>query len=148
MIAVEGGLAWVETERRSACDSCSVRSGCGSGVLAKVIGRRLNQVPALNRVGARPGDAVIVGIAERSLLRGSLAVYAVPLLAMLGAALGGELLLPGWGEAGVVGAGALGLGAGFVWLRGFAARIGKDPRYQPVILRRLSHSPAPGILPV
>jgi len=150
VLAVEGDLAWVETQRQSACSACAARSGCGSGVLAKVLGRRMSRVLAINHAGARPGEEVVVGIAEQSLLRGSLAVYTVPLLAMFAAALAGELLLPHWGEAGVLVSGALGLAAGFVWLRRFAARIGRDSRYQPVVLRRLPSSDhsAPGILPV
>lgn len=150
VVAVEGDLAWVETQRRSACGACGARSGCGSGVLAKVLGRRMSMVAAINQAGAQPGDQVIVGIAEQSLLRGSLAVYTVPLLAMFGGALGGEVLLPAWGDMGAVVSGILGLGAGFLWLRRFAARIVRDPRYQPVVLRRLSAvtGRVPGILPV
>lgn len=140
VIRTEAGLAWVETQRKTACDSCSVRTGCGTGTLAKLLGRKSAPLQALNPLAAGVGEEVVVGIQEASLVRGSVVVYIVPLLTMFGLGLVGQALSASYGVADaegmtVVGA-VLGLGLGFGWVRRFGNRIGRDPRYQAVILRR------------
>ena len=148
VVATEGEFAWLETERKSTCGSCAARKGCGTGVLANVVGRKMNRVVALNRAGAQAGDAVIVGIDERFLVRGSMAVYAMPLLGLFAGALLGEV----WqgGDFAAMLGGALGLALGLAWLRRFSRRSQTDPRYQPVILRRLGSAlpVKPGVLPL
>ncbi|MFN2308769.1 MAG: SoxR reducing system RseC family protein [Gammaproteobacteria bacterium] len=140
VIATEAGFVWVETRRQSTCGGCAAKSGCGTAALAKVLGTRRTRVRAIDRQGVQVGDEVVVGIDESALIRGSLAVYAVPLLGLLaGAVLGGVLsarLLVG-GEALTLGLGIAGLLAGLIWLKGFTVRIRDDGRYQPVVLRRL-----------
>ena len=137
VISVDQGHAWVETQRRSTCGSCAASKGCGTSVLARVLGNRRSRVCAIDPVGVRLGDEVMVGIAESALVRGSLAVYTVPLIALLGAALAARGLWPAAGEPTVVLSGLGGLAAGLVWVRLFARRVSRDPRYQPVILRRV-----------
>lgn len=151
VVATEGEFAWLETERKSTCGSCAARKGCGTGVLAKVVGRKMTRVMALNRAGASAGDAVVVGIDESSLVRGSLAVYAAPLLALFAGALLGEYgLSQTLGEGGVLIGSVGGLLAGLAWLRRFSRRSRTDPRYQPVVLRNLgpAYPPHPGVLPL
>ena len=139
VIRVEDGYAWVETQRKSACGSCAANKGCGTSVLAKVLGRRRTYVRVLNPVDAKLGDDVVVGLGEQAFVKGSLAVYTLPLLTLLVGALVGEWLggLYQWGDPAAVAGGLLGLAAGFAWLWLFARRIGGDSRYQPVILRRV-----------
>ncbi|MGA7801176.1 MAG: SoxR reducing system RseC family protein [Gammaproteobacteria bacterium] len=145
VVALDGEFAWVETERKSACGSCAANKGCGTAALAKVLGQRRTRVRALNRPGAAVGDEVLIGLDERALVRGSLAVYAVPLLALLAGALFGQYMAVQLGLADVEGttvlAGLAGLGVGLLWLRGFGRRIQRDGRYQPVILRRAGAPP-------
>ncbi len=143
VVEVQGGIAWVETQRKGSCGTCSASAGCGTATLSKVVGRRRARVQALNKIGARVGEEVVIGIPESALLKGSFAVYAVPLLTMLVAA---------WIGAAVAGAaqelkellstlfGLGGLAGGFVWLKGYAAKIGQDTSYHPVILRRMGFS--------
>ena len=82
VVEVQGEFAWVEHERTSTCGSCSVRKGCGTSAIARVLGQRRVRLRVLNRINAAVGDQVVVGIAEQGLLRGSLAVYAMPLLGL------------------------------------------------------------------
>ena len=131
--AVDDGYAWVQTSRSTACDSCAAQKGCGTSAIGKVIGRQYTEVRALNRCNASIGDTVIVGLAEDMLLKSSLAVYLVPLLLMLAGAMTGELLLGG-SFAAVAGCGA-GLVAGFAWIQWFSARIARNERFQPTVLR-------------
>jgi sigma-E factor negative regulatory protein RseC len=96
---------------------------------------RRSRVWALNTAGARVGDEVVLGLAEQALVRGSLAVYLSPLVAMIGGAVLAEALMPG-DDAMAIAGGLLGFGAALLWMRRFAAGIRDDRRYQPVILRR------------
>ncbi len=136
---IEGNYAWVEVERRSACGSCAVSGGCGTSVLANVLGRRMSRIKVLNSISADLGDSVVVGIPDAALLQGSLAVYAAPLLSMLLFALLGEQLMNNsqWVEIGSIFGGLLGLSLGFFWLRYYSRRISKTPHHQPVILRKV-----------
>ena len=148
VVAVQGDFAWIESERRSTCGGCSVRNGCGTAALARVLGRRRVRLRVLNPVNARVHDTVVVGIAESGLVRGSLAVYVAPLAALLGGALAGQFLgnyflAAGSDLAAICGAIA-GLGAGLAWLRRFSRATEADKSYQPVILRRQIMTGAPG----
>lgn len=143
MIRIEGPYAWVETRRQSACGQCVARSGCGTATLAKVLGRRRTRLRVLNPVGAVNGDEVSVGIREQALLRGSLAVYATPLLAMIALAMLGGFIAgdSGYRELSSLALGGLGLVAGLGWVARFSRAIADDPRYQPVILGRAAARP-------
>lgn len=136
---IEGEFAWVEAQRESTCGQCAANKGCGTAVLGKVLGRRRTFVRARNLRGASVGDEVVIGIREGALVRGSLAVYAVPVAGLLaGAAFGRYLagqLLSGSVELVSVVAGLTGLIAGTAWVRYFAHHIADDADYQPVILR-------------
>lgn len=140
VVAVEGEEAWVETERRSSCGSCSAK-GCGTGALSKVLGAKAQRMKVRNPAGAEVGDAVVLGIEEATLLKGSLMVYILPLLLMLAGGMFGELMAPQWGvqsETMSLLFGAVGLVSGFVWLRVYHRRCANDPRFSAVILRKVA----------
>lgn len=137
VVESEGEYAWVESERRSSCGSCSAK-GCGTGALSKILGRRTQRMKVLNPVGAKPGDEVVLGIREQALIKGSLAVYIVPLLAMMAGALLGHALAPQWGADTEGMSALLGLGGlvvGFLWLSRYNRSIAGDERYMATILR-------------
>jgi sigma-E factor negative regulatory protein RseC len=140
VVDVEDGFAWIESERTSTCSSCSVHAGCGTGVIAKLLGNRRLRLRAICNIELAPGDHVVIGIPESGLLRGSLAVYAVPLIAMLGGAMLGNGVagywVPAYVESGSIAGAAAGLVAAFAWLHFFSRRNGNNPAYQPVVLRR------------
>jgi sigma-E factor negative regulatory protein RseC len=142
VVHVEGNQFWVETERRSTCSSCSAQAGCGTAVLSRVLGTRRNRVRVLSDLPLRVGDRVVIGVHEQALVRGSLAVYAVPIVLMLLGALVGELgarqFLWQSAEAASTLLGIAGLAGGLWWLRRFTRRIQSDENYQPLVLRRAS----------
>jgi sigma-E factor negative regulatory protein RseC len=136
----DDGFVWVETRRPSSCGACAERQGCGTSVLASVLGQRQAPVRVMNSIGAVPGDQVVIGVSESGLLRGSLAVYAVPIAGLLIGALAGQYLGDGWIRRyadlwALLGA-AAGFTAGLAWLKQFSRATLHDGRYQPVILRR------------
>lgn len=139
VVALQGDAAWVETRRRSACGSCTAHPGCGSAALGKLLGRRPTRVRVVNTVGAQPGEQVVIGIDESAIVHGSVLVYLMPLLALLGGAILGEAWLrayAGGHEWPVIAAAVAGLVLGLAWVRVRAQRLGREARFQPTILRR------------
>jgi len=140
VVRIKGDDVWVETQRRLSCGSCAAEKGCGTATLSRVLGNRRNLVRVLSAMPLRVGDRVVIGIREQALIRGSLAVYAVPILLLLLGGLIGELGAQRfiWENAEIasVTLGVSGLIAGLVWLKRFTRRIKNDPNFQPVVLRR------------
>ncbi len=94
VIAVENDKLLLEAQTQSACGGCEARQGCGTSVLSKWVGRRFTRFQATNTVNARVGDEVVVGLAEEAMLKGSILVYLMPLLAMIVSAVLADSLIP------------------------------------------------------
>jgi sigma-E factor negative regulatory protein RseC len=124
------------------------QQGLGTATLVKVLGARRTRIKVLNSLAARVGDEVVIGLEEHAIVQGSLALYAAPLAFMLAAALLGEGLSARLEMTTTEGLTILfglgGLAGGFAWLRHYAKKIAKDPRYQPVIIRRVTALASPG----
>lgn len=137
VVAVEQGAVWVETIRKSACDSCSSQKGCGHSVLAK-LGSGKNHVRVLNNFSLSEGDEVVIGIPEDVVVKGSLMAYFLPLLTLLFASVVGQLM---WDtEAYTIGCGVAGLGVGFLLVRWHFLRNENNRRYQPSVVKAVSDS--------
>lgn len=130
--SVDGDYAWVQTQRESACESCSAQKGCGTSAIGKVVGKQYTQVRVINSCAAKVGDLVKVALPEDMLLKSSLAVYLVPLmLMMIGGVLGDAY---GTQEQWMAVLGSLvGLSIGVVWLKLYAALMAKNTRFQPTV---------------
>ncbi len=142
VIKVDGLSAWVETQRKSACDTCSANKACGNAVLNKVMGRKRNVVQVESIQGLLVGDRVVMGMHESALVKGSLAIYIVPLLLMLALALTGEILgqflFSAKTEAVTILFAAVGLGLGVLWLRYFNIKNRCNRMYHPTVLYKES----------
>ena len=142
VVEIQDDFAWVETEPATGCGSCAARNGCGTSVLAKVMGRRKAPLRVANRIGAVAGDRVVVGIPESGLVRGSLAVYMVPLAGLFAGALAGQYvgdgLAPGHADLTSIPGAIIGFAASLAWLKRFSRVAEQDERYQPVLLRQLT----------
>jgi sigma-E factor negative regulatory protein RseC len=139
VVQVEGEVAYVAAEREAGCSSCSASGGCGVTALGKMFGVKPKLFQALNPIGALTGEQVVIGLEEGALLKGSIAVYLVPLLLLVGGAGVASYLGTDAGTRdgyAVLGAG-VGLLLGMVWLKLFSGAVGVSRRFQPVILRRL-----------
>lgn len=102
-----GGIAEVAVTRQGACShDCSECGGCATAVMATITAR------AQNRVGAKPGDMVVVETSSHRLLGTAALVYLMPMVLLI---------------AGYLAAAALGLSEGLCMLAGagcFALSIG------------------------
>mgnify|MGYP002713260441 CR=1 FL=1 len=92
VIDVKDQQALLQTQRKNACQSCSVKSGCGTSTLSKVVGKRSSQFVVENTLNLKIGDQVIVAIEENALVQGSLLIYLLPLIMMLGSGMLSETL--------------------------------------------------------
>ncbi|WP_210396704.1 SoxR reducing system RseC family protein [Motiliproteus sediminis] len=133
--AADGGV-WVETVRQSACSSCSARKGCGQKLLSDIGQGARFRVLARNprQLVLSPGDPVVLGLAESSLLTASALVYLLPLVTMAVAAVVAQW--SGAAEGLVALAGMVGLGLGLLGVRHWGPGRSQDCRYQPEVLRK------------
>jgi len=142
VVAVADGLVWVEARRASACGSCSLSRGCGTAVVAKLLGEGHNRFAVTDPIGVAIGDPVVIGIADSALTRASLLAYLLPLVAMMATAFLAQQAGAGEGLTALFGLFGLALG---LWGTGrLTKRSGAEVRYRPIVLRRRSdHSAGP-----
>lgn len=141
IVACEGAYAWVATQRQSSCGSCAVNKSCGTSTVAKMFGDREHRVYARNQIQAHEGDTVVVGISEATLLKGSLLLYLMPLLALIVGGLLGELMAGQMGfdeDLSALVLALAGFAASLLWLKRYSRRLASDERYQAVVLRSLN----------
>ncbi|MFP6848698.1 MAG: SoxR reducing system RseC family protein [Pseudomonas sp.] len=136
VVAVEAGAVWVETLRKSTCSSCSVKAGCGQGLLDQLgAGGRRGYVRALSDLHLSVGDAVVIGVREELLVRGSLLVYLLPLLGLFAGAIAAEQLA--LSEPWVILSALSGFVVACAGVRWRSRQTATDPFLQPVVLRAL-----------
>lgn len=117
---------WVQAVEPSGCGTCGGQ-GCSSRRIAELFQRKPRQFLVDCDLALAPGDRVVVGIAQGSVLRSALRAYGLPLGLMLAGALLAQAIQPGDGAA------LVGMLVGGV-AGGVAARGGRTAR--PVVLRR------------
>jgi len=131
---IDGHTAWVVSEAPTSCGACAGK-GCGSSVFARFWHADEAEYPVANPIGAAPGDAVVNGLPDGSLLHAAVAGYGFPLAALLVCAALGTAI---FGEPGAVFGGLSGLVLSMFWLK-LANRLGFWPhpaaKPAPVILR-------------
>jgi sigma-E factor negative regulatory protein RseC len=146
VVAVEADGVWVETIRKTTCGSCAAQKGCGHGLLNRISDGHRSLIRALpGRLEAsdcQVDDEVRISIPEEVILRGSLVVYVVPLLAMLAGAGLGSSLLSSPDLGGALGA-VCGFAVGFGLVRLHALRHRDDSSLQPSLVEILHRDAEP-----
>lgn len=139
-VSESSGNVRVRLGGQSGCAACDAGRGCGAGVFGKLLRRRAVELDFENRVGARCGQGVIVGIPEALLLGLVIRFYLFPLLAGLaGAGLGhyvGMRLVAGTGGSDLL-ALLFGAAAGFFVLWRHRDRRVEFPQGSAVHLLRV-----------
>lgn len=138
VVAVDSQGLWVETIRQSTCGTCAAQKGCGHGLLNRYSdGKRgyIRVLPGAAGTGAcKVDDQVRISIPEEVILRGSLVVYMLPLLSMLGAAALGAKLFPASPDSYAMLGAVMGFGLGLALVRWHAWRHRNDSAMQPTLL--------------
>ncbi len=128
---VEGNMAKVLVQKKSACDSCSVQGACTSTPQGM-------EIEALNAVHAKEGQRVKVLMAPQEYLKGSLIVYGLPLIvfiagAIIGKNIGEEHFKEIDSDIVAAIAGFASLILSFIGVRIWSSRIETKAEYKPVI---------------
>ena len=108
--------ATLEIERQNACGLCGQTRGCGNSIWGKLFAHQSNAFKAQNRINAKVGDSVIVGINEQALLKSAVLLYIMPLVTLfIGAILMQQIFKTN--AYAMLGA-LLGLVLGLLWVKG------------------------------
>jgi sigma-E factor negative regulatory protein RseC len=125
--------ATLEIERKSACGLCGQTRGCGNSIWGKLFAHQSTAFKAQNRINAKVGQSVIVGINESALLKSALLLYILPLVTLFLGAILATKINPSDASA-MVGA-VVGLVLGLIWVKGHTMSNSYFSLEQPVILR-------------
>lgn len=87
VVRADASGTWVKTLRSDACNSCASKSACHS-----LGGGKEMEVAAINPIGARVGDRVVLKMNSSALLKGTFLIYMFPVLLLVGGAALGEWL--------------------------------------------------------
>lgn len=135
VVETGSGVALVEAERQSGCGHCDPVKGCGKSSLSKLFCSKPRRFEVIDPIGTKIGDEVTIGVRDGALLKGSVAMYLVPMASLMAGALSGSFLGGGGDGASILG-GAVGLVLGFLWARFYSAVNRGNVRFQPFIVKR------------
>jgi sigma-E factor negative regulatory protein RseC len=80
VVKIENHQVWVESGQSSACGGCLQKASCSTNAVGSVLKKKA--VPVDSDIQLKTGDQVMVAIDENLLLRASLLLYLVPLIAL------------------------------------------------------------------
>jgi sigma-E factor negative regulatory protein RseC len=135
VVRVEGAVAWLEPEQTTSCQGCASASSCGTPGIGTVASRMEVRRFALDNPGnLAVGERVVVGVADRALIKGALIAYALPLATALAA--GGIAESEFGSDLVSMAAMAAGLGLGLLAAHLGARRLARQGELAPHFLRR------------
>ena len=79
---IKGKYAFISVTKSDKCEGCKVCSFGKDGTML---------IPAIDEIGCKPGDRVVVEMPQKRITAASLYLYGIPLLLLLAAALIGNL---------------------------------------------------------
>ena len=126
----EQGEAVVQIKRAEACQACAARGAC------QTLGGTVRDFDVVveNRLGAAPGDRVVLSLSESSVMAASAVLYLLPAFLLVLGALGGSVFGPALGfktDPSSIAGSALGLAIGLGIAKLVGNRIGNNKRYLP-----------------
>ncbi len=128
--------AWVEGMQQSACGSCSAKAGCGQHTMSQ-LGRKVSLWLPLSDLNDeathepfRIGQQIVVGLPEGAILRSTVVLYGLPLIALVFGAIAGHAI---WGEVGSITLSILSMLLGFKAARYWSLK--NKQHWQPHFIR-------------
>jgi len=139
VVSVLEGMAEVRVTPKSACGSCSARSGCGTSLIASLFPERSSRFKVRNTLGAVTGEQVVIGLHESALQSASLMLYLIPLAGLILGAVSGvyltERIFHSPSELLTILFGFGGMGAGFALIKYLSQHARSLGHYQAEIIR-------------
>lgn len=80
VVKIENHQVWVESGQNNACGGCLQKASCTTNALGNILKKK--SVPVDSNIQLKTGDEVMVAIDESLLLRASLLLYLLPLIAL------------------------------------------------------------------
>jgi len=115
VIDIDDDTIWLQAQRQSTCSQCQVKQGCGTGLLAKHVGKRFSKIAVNKTTETTVGQVVTLAIPEQALLQGAALMYLSPLaLLFLFSVVMRTFQM---GEELEILAGLVGLVVGFIWVK-------------------------------
>jgi sigma-E factor negative regulatory protein RseC len=84
VVKIENRQVWVESGQNSACGGCLQKASCSTNAIGSVLKKK--SVPVDCDIQLNTGDQVMVAVDENLLLRASLLLYVLPLIALFSGA--------------------------------------------------------------
>lgn len=134
--AIHGDTIEVSTELKSGCSGCAKRSTCGAGILSRAFPNRRGTFSMTTSESYTLGQSLQLELPETALTRYALALYLLPLFALLAGAAIGSWLQPAH-EGLAIAMGGAGFGLSFFALK--AMMKYKDIKVQRLL--KVSHLP-------
>lgn len=78
-------LIWVETQIKTSCNACSHNSECGTGMIAKSLTPKSNNVLVECAHEVVAGEQITVAVPEQSIVSGAFILYGLPLILFMAA---------------------------------------------------------------
>ena len=96
VVKIENHQVWVESGQTSGCGGCQQKASCTTNAIGSVLKKK--SVPVDCDIQLKTGDEVVVAIDENLLLRASLLLYLMPLIALFTGAGIADWILPDNGQ--------------------------------------------------
>lgn len=115
VIEIDNDTIWLQAQRQSTCSQCQVKQGCGTGLLAKHVGKRFSKIAVNKTTETTVGQVVTLAIPEQALLQGAALMYLLPLALLFLFSI--VMRTFQMGEGVEILAGLVGLVVGFIWVK-------------------------------
>ena len=135
VIKIDATTAWITTTKTSACEGCAARSSCT--VLG---GGKEMEVEAINDIGARVGQNVVLHFQTSPLLKATFLLYVLPILFLILGAFIGDQAAPHFdmdpSTCSVI-VGFIFFGVSIKFVKSKGNKLAKKDAYRPKVIRIL-----------
>ena len=125
--------AHIKTMKTSSCEACAAKDSCHT-----LGGGKEMEVEAINTIGAKVGDEVVMSFETSSLMKASFLVYVFPILCMIAGAVIGQEIAPNYNLSAAVWSLVLGFlffFLAFLIVRLMGNKLSEKEKYRPKIIR-------------